>query len=404
MSGTMLAQIINLGLSVILYQYIYDPEEAAELGLFARIIGVGAAIATARYEFALPIAKADVHSFRLYRLALRLALITSGVTGIVLIIPMALAGNVSDALFYGMIPIGMFLTAYYNIGTNWAIRTREFRSISFSKVANVGFGGGLKLLLGWLGSGYIGLIFGTIGGLIFANGWFVRTFRRANWKFDVKARSSRTRILAKTYEEFPKVNLPHTMMELGRDLLVAILILQLFTKADFGLFDHSYRMLRMPLMLAGLAISQVFFQRCAEGFNKGEDILPLVIKAVKVLTLVSIIPFGFVFLYGDELFAFVFSEKWRGAGEYSQIMAPWFLLNFITSPISFLPLILSKQKQFFYIAIAGAIIMILGFWVPDTFFHASIETTLWIVSLSQVAYNLFIIFKTFQYLREAKAT
>ena len=98
----------------------------------------------------------------------------------------------------------------------------------------------------------------------------------------------------------------------------------------------------------------------------------------------------------------VFSEKWRGAGEYSQIMAPWFLLNFITSPISFLPLILGKQKQFFYIAIAGAAIMILAFWVPDTFFHASIETTLWIVSLSQVAYNLFIIFKTFQYLREAK--
>ena len=50
MSGTLLAQIINLGLSVILYQYIYDPEEAAELGLFARIIGVGAAIATARYD------------------------------------------------------------------------------------------------------------------------------------------------------------------------------------------------------------------------------------------------------------------------------------------------------------------------------------------------------------------
>lgn len=402
MSGTMLAQIINLGFSVILYKYMYNPEEAAELGLFARIIGVGAAIATARYEFALPIAKADVHSFRLYRLALRLALITSGVTGIVLVVPMALAGNVSDALFYGLIPGGMFLTAYYSIGTNWAIRMREFRSISFSKVANVGFAGVFKLLFGWLGSGYIGLILGTVGGLVFANGWFVRTFQKANITFGVKAKSVQTRLLAKTYMEFPTVNLPHAMMELGRDLLVAILILQIFTQADFGLYDHSYRMLRMPLMLAGLAISQVFFQRCAEGFNRGEDILPLVLKAVKVLTLASVVPFGLVFLYGDDLFAWVFSEKWRGAGEYSQIMAPWFLLNFITSPISFLPLILGKQKQFFYIAIAGAAIMILAFWVPDTFFHASIETTLWIVSLSQVAYNLFIIFKTFQYLREAK--
>ncbi|PHR37184.1 MAG: hypothetical protein COA38_00400 [Fluviicola sp.] len=402
MSGTMIAQLINLGISIIIYQNFYNPEEAAELGLFARISGVGAAIATARYEFAMPIAKTDVHSFRLYRLALRLALISSGVSALVFLIPMFLAGNVSDGLFYGLIPLGMFLTAYYSIGTNWAIRTREFRSISFSKVANVGFGGGLKVLFGWLGTGYIGLIIGTIGGLFVSNVWFAKTFQRANLKFGVKAKSPRTKFLARTYDDFPKVNLPHTMMDLGRELLVAILILQLFTKADFGLYDHSYRMLRMPLMLAGLAISQVFFQRCAEKFNKGEDILPLVLKAVKVLVLASIVPFGLIFLFGDELFAWVFSEKWRGAGEYSQIMAPWFMLNFIASPISFLPLILGKQKQFFAMAAVGAISMILGFWIPDTFFQASIETTLWIVSLSQVAYFLFVIFKTFQYLKEAK--
>ena len=188
----------------------------------------------------------------------------------------------------------------------------------------------------------------------------------------------------------------------GRDLLVAILILQLFTKADFGLFDHSLRMLRMTLMLAGLAISQVFFQRCAEKFNKGEDILPLVLKAVKVLALISIVPFGLVFFFGDDLFAWVFSEKWRGAGEYSQIMAPWFMLNFIASPISFLPLILGKQRQFFLMAAVGAVSMILGFWIPDAFYNASIETTLWIVSLCQVAYFLFVIFKTFQYLKQVK--
>ena len=402
MSGTMIAQLLSLGFSIILYQYFYSPEEAAELGLFARIIGVGAAIATARYEFAMPITKADVHSFRLYRLALRLALIASGITAVVILIPVFLAGNVSDALFFAMIPFGMFMGAYYSIGTNWAIRTREFKSISFSKVTSVGFGGGLKVLFGWLGAGYIGLIIGTVGGLVAANGWFARTFQGAKRKFDVKAKSPKTKLLAKTYQEFPKVNLPHTMMDLGRDLLVAILILNLFTKTDFGLFDHSYRMLRMPLMLAGLAISQVFFQRCAEKFNKGEDILPLVLKAVKVLVITSIVPFGVVFLFGDELFAWVFSEKWRGAGEYSQIMAPWFMLNFIASPISFLPLILGKQKQFFLMASFGALTMILGFWIPDTFFQASIETTLWIVSLSQAAYFLFVIFKTFQYLKEVK--
>ena len=402
MSGTVIAQVINLGFNIILFRDYYDAIDNAEFGMFARLVGVGAAFATARYDLAIPIAKADVHSFRLYRLSLRIALISSGATALVVLIPMFLSGDISEGLFFALIPLGMFLTAYYNIGTNWAIRKREFRSISFSKVANVGVGGSTKLLLGWLGSGYIGLIVGTVAGLVFANGWFARTYQRVSKKYNVKAISPRTKLLARTYEEFPKVNLPHAMMDVSKDLIIAILLLQLFSKFDYGSYEHSYRMLRMPLMLAGLAISQVFFQSAAEKFNNGVDIMPMVLKAVKMLALISIVPFGLIFFFGDELFVWVFKEKWRGAGEYSQIMAPWFMLNFITSPISFLPLILGKQKQFFFMAMGGAISMVLGFWIPDTFFQASIETTLWIVSLSQVAYYLFVIFKTFQYLKQAK--
>ncbi|MFK7785035.1 MAG: lipopolysaccharide biosynthesis protein, partial [Crocinitomicaceae bacterium] len=402
MSGTAIAQISNLGLNIILFREFYDAVDNAEFGMFSRLMGVGAAVATARYDLAIPIAKADVHAFRLYRLSLRIALISAGVTTLVTLVPIIIAGDISEVLFYALIPIAVFLTAFYNIGTNWAIRTRQFRSISFSKVANVSFGGGIKLLMGWLGSGYIGLIVGTVGGLLFANGWFAATFRKASAKFSVKARSPRTKFLAKTFDEFPKVNLPHAMMDVSRDLIVAILVLQLFSDYDYGSYEHSYRMLRMPLMLAGLAISQVFFQRCSEKYNKGEDILPMVLKSVKLLTIISIIPFGVIMLFGDDLFALVFTEKWRAAGEYSQIMAPWFMLNFIASPVSFLPLILRKQRQFFLIAMGGAVCMLCSFWIPDTFFSADIKTTLMIVTTSQVTYYLFVIFKTFQYLKQAK--
>lgn len=402
MSGTLIAQVINLALNVILYKYFYNELDNAEFGMFSRVIGVAAAVATARYEFAMPIAKADVHSFRLYRIALRLAFISSSVTGIIVLIPIALQGHWSDALFYAMIPLGMFLTAYYSIGTNWAIRNRQFRSISMSKVTSAGVGGGLKLAFGWLGTGYIGLILGTVGGLVISNVWFFRNYRKANSQYKVKFNSPRSKLLAGTYKEFPRVNLPHTLMDAGRDLLVAVLIVQLFTKSDFGFFNLSYSMLRMPLMLAGLAISQVFFQRCSDMFNKGEDIFPLVLKSVKILALISIVPFGLIFFFGDDLFVLVFSEKWRISGEYSQIMAPWFMLNFIASPISFLPLILNKQREFFQLALFGGICMVLGFWIPDYFFDASIHTTLWIVSLSQAAYFLFIIFKTFQFIKQVK--
>lgn len=402
MSGTMIAQVINLLLNVVLYKYFYNEIDNAEFGLFSRVIGVVAAVATARYEFAIPIAKADVHSFRLYRLALRLALISSGITGVVVLIPMAFQGNVNDVLFFALIPFGMLLTAYYSIGTNWAIRNKQFRSISLAKVTNSLAGGFVKLSLGWFGAGSIGLILGTVGGLLLSNLWFVRNYRVANSKYGVQFRSLRTKLLAKTYQDFPKVNLPHSLMDAGRDLLVALLIIELFAKTDFGYFNLSYSMLRMPLILAGFAISQVFFQRCSDQMNRGEDILPLVRKSVKLLILISIIPFGFIFFFGDELFVFVFSEQWRVSGELSQIMSLWFMFNFIASPISFLPLILKKQKEFFKIALFGSLTMILSLFIPEYFFDADIKTTLWSVSISQAFYFVFVIFKTFEYLKQAR--
>ena len=180
MSGTMIAQLINLALNVVLFRFFYNEIDNAEFGLFSRIVGVIAAVATARYEFAMPIAKANVHSFRLYRIAIRLAFISSGVTGMVVLIPVLLQGNVSDALFYGLIPFGMFFTAYYSIGTNWAIRNRQFRSISLSKVTNSVAGGAIKLSMGWMGSGYIGLILGMVGGVFLSNIWFFPNYKVAN--------------------------------------------------------------------------------------------------------------------------------------------------------------------------------------------------------------------------------
>src|SRR5690606_39670666 len=63
MSGTLIAQLLGFIFAPIITR-LYTPAEAGELGLFIRVISFGAAIGTLRYEQALPILKADTHSFR----------------------------------------------------------------------------------------------------------------------------------------------------------------------------------------------------------------------------------------------------------------------------------------------------------------------------------------------------
>ena len=112
----------------------------------------------------------------------------------------------------------------------------------------------------------------------------------------------------------------------------------LFSEGVFGSFDHSYRMLRLPIMIIGVSMSQVFFNRVSELKNQGQKILPIFRKLVITLSVISVVPFSFIFFFGGDMFAFVFGEEWYQSGKLSEIMAPWLMLNFILSPLSTIPL------------------------------------------------------------------
>lgn len=399
MSGTVVAQILGYVFAPIITR-LYTPEEAGELGLYLRVISLGAAIGTLRYEQALPILKADSHSFRLYKLSILFALIVSLVSILAIIYPLLTTGRFVDVVFYMLIPFGILLTAVHNLGTNWSIRMKKYKSITYARISNSLSANIFKVSFGFLGWGYPGLIVGTVLGLVLGNVWFFRDFFNFGRKVKFTYSSPRSWLLVKQYIEFPTINLPHAIMDLTRDLLIALIILWLFSKEDFGLFDHSYRMLRLPLIFVGMAIGQVFFQRCAEMINSNENIMGMIKKAVITLSVISIVPFSILFFYGEELFAFVFGENWRASGKYSEILVPMFMLNFISSPISSLPTILRRQRDFFKLALFGSIMMVLALIVPNYFFGCSIKQTLWALSISHTLYLIYVLFRIFRYVKD----
>lgn len=401
MTGTVIAQALGILFAPIIHRY-YGPTETAELDLFTRIVAVIAAVATLRYELALPITKTDSHSFRLYHVALRSAFIVSVLVFIVVFILAIRFQSFDQMFFYLGIPIAVFFIAFNNIGTNWAIRNKLFRHISIARLTNSVSSNITKVILGLFGFGPVGLILGLLVGAILSTVSFAFDFLSAKNKFKINSKSPRNYLLAKEYDEFPKVNLPHVLMDLGRDLLVAILILDLFSKEDFGLYGLSFRMLKVPLIFIGVALGQALFQKCAEKINNREDVIPILTKTVKTLFLFSIPPFTLIFFFGEEIFVFVFGEEWRGAGQYSEILAPWFMMNFIASPISGLPIILRKQKQFFIIALIGTVTLLLSLYIPPALLNYDIKSTLMVVSYLQALYLIIAIGLIFSYAKKAE--
>jgi len=378
-SGTVISQIIVLALSPIISR-IYTPEESAYYSVYMRIIVFISTIATARFEFALALPKRIEHAFSLYRLLIQLILI-SFLISLFIVVLMALfwSKESTTTFILLMVPIGFAPLCLMNIGNNWGLRNGDFKEISKVRMLHSLSMNASNIFFGFLGLGYKGLILGYIVGVILPASWFSRKYHLLKLKFKDFALKKRYRVIGKTYQEFPKINLPHALMDISREMLIVFFILLYFDKTTLGSYDFSFKLLKLPLTIIGSAIGQVYFQKIALKKNNGESLFEITLKTMRNLFLFSLVPFGLLFFIGEELFAFVFGENWRQAGEFSQIMAPWLMLNFVVSPITQLPIVVNKLKSFFWIGLMGSLLLI-GFLSSPYFMRN--------ISFIQLLYNV----------------
>lgn len=401
-TGTLVSQVISYALSPIISRQ-FSPEDAAYLGMFLRITSLGAAIATARLELAFPMQKLEHHAFGLYRFAVHFSLVIS-------LISLILVGSYGfvffeswhSIFFYVSIPLGIFLTANYNMGTNWALRNEDYGLISRATVLQSLISNGLKVLLGIFSSHYLVLV-GTTVLAMFAGGFeFLRDFLRGKRGSILVKNSKRTKALLAHNSDLYFFNLPHVFVDLGRDLVLGVIIWHIFDQFTFGSFDHAVRMLRLPMILVGSAIGQVFFRKCSHLLHEKKDLLSITRKTVLGLAAVSCIPFFVLFLFCGEIFAFVFGEEWRASGEIAKYLIPWFYVNLLVSPISHLPVLLNKQKSYFWVNVGGTVFVLGSLLLP--FFFPTWFTQQQAFIFISGAHCVFISFLLFWFFYQVKKT
>jgi len=66
-------------------------------------------------------------------------------------------------------------------------------------------------------------------------------------------------------------------------------------------------------------------------------------------------------------------------------------MNFISSPVSHLPVILNKQREFFLLSLVGNILVLAGILI-GAFVYSDFQIGLIIVSISQVLYTGFVLY------------
>lgn len=402
-SGTAAAQVISYLIAPILTR-LYSADEMGELGLYLRAVGFLGALATLRYELALPLPKRHAHAFLIYRLAIRLsiltlAILTLGAAVVLVVVP---TSN-STLTFVVLTLLSAFFVVLTSLGTYWSIRQGHFKLISSAKIIQSFTTNGLRWGFGLIGLGASGLLLAGLVGYIAGSLNFVRHYRKSKRIYASEFSARKTKVLALAHKDFPTVNLPHALVDLGRDLLIASLLVVLFSKAVFGYYSHAYAMLRLPVALVGVAVGQVLFNRVSELANRNAPFGALIGRSMLVLGGLATPVFVILYLFGAPIFGYVFGDVWAESGVQAEIMAPWLLVNFVVSSVSTIPIVLNRQREFFLLSLVGTSLQLIGFIALPLLFERfadDFNKTLTWVSLSQVLFSFIVIACTLHYARK----
>lgn len=347
LSGTALAQAIPILISPILTR-IYTPDEIGVYTIFFATVNILAIVSSVRLEQAILIPKHKKDSFSILKLSLCFSVIVCLFALLIMLLFKASISNllglnsISNWIF--LIPITSLFLASFQIYNYWLNRNDKYLTISKGKVAQGVIMGFIHVSCSILGS--IGLVLGRfISVFISAVYLYFYSKKLSPRLFPLQRKDLKNSL--KIHKDFPLYTMPNAVLNSISNNLPLYMLENLYSAKITGFYSWSVRIIQGPMGMIIASIQQVFFREASKKYNLGESLFPITIKILKRLFLIGIVPYTFIFFFSPDLFAFVFGEEWRVAGEYTKYLVPWFFIVFLNSPISSIVLIMGKQKVYF---------------------------------------------------------
>jgi len=347
LSGTALAQAIPILISPLLTR-IYSPGEIGVYTIFFATSNILAILSSGRLEQAVLIPKHRKDSFNVVKLAFCFSIIVSTISFLALLFfksqISSLLGLSTISNWIFLIPLTSFFIVIFQVYSFWLNRNDKYLSISKGKVSQGVFMAFIQVSLSILGT--VGLVLGRFVGAFFSSAYlFFLSIKLSPKLFLFNKSDLKTTLI--TYKDYPIYTMPNALLNSISNNLPLYLLESFYDAKATGFYSWSVRIIQGPMGMIIASLQQVFFREASKKYNNGESVFSLTKGVLKKLFLIGIIPYTVIFFYSPSIFAFVFGEEWRIAGEYTKFLVPWFFMVFLTSPISSIILIFNKQKIYF---------------------------------------------------------
>ena len=359
MTGTAVSMGVSLLSSPILSR-LYTPEQFGIFTTFTSVYSVLLVAATCRYELAILLPKEEEEALSVTLLGAGISILFSLILGLGLMIA-ALLGK--DLSYWPFLPPALSLLGVYYSCNYWLNRHRRYRVLAFNRILQAVLTLGFSLLFVLLPDRSYGMIYGFLisqGAVAALLIWhMLRDIRRLSFKLSF----SRLKKEAIRYKRFPLFSTPAGLVNTLASQLPTFLLRLFGGEAMVGYYGMMNRVLVLPTQVVGQAMSDVFRQQASAQYAQKGQCLALYRKTAKTLFLVSLLPFALLFFFGEPVFLWFFGKDWVVSARLIAMMAPFYLVRFVVSPLTFMTIIAEEQLFEMLWQIAYLLACAAGVWI-----------------------------------------
>lgn len=326
---------------------LYSPEDFNLLAVYVSVLSLVTVVSCLRYNIAIALPKHDEDGMALLIVSLISAIFVSLLCAApVFLAPEATArmlGQANLRPYLWMIPLGVLIASAYNALQYWASRKKRFGLVTKTRVMRALGGVGTQLGIGVWSPSHFGLMLGHMvyGGLgIFELG---RSILREDRKCFGKVNWERLRAQAFSYRRFPLYSVPEALFNTGGVQLPIILIAALGAGSDAAYLLLATQVIGVPMGLIGSSVAQVYLAEGPERLRTG-TLGNFTRSTMWTLFKNGAPPIILVGVLSPFLFPLVFGVEWARAGVLVAWMTPWYVLQFVASPVSMIFHIAGKQQ------------------------------------------------------------
>lgn len=358
--GTAFAQAIAI-LVLPLLTRLYTPDDYSVLAVYSSILGIISVAACLRLEIAIPLPQRDEDAANLLALALCSSTVVTIVCGLIVgffpdqIITLIDQPKLKPYLW--LLPIGIWLASSYAALQFWATRKKRFFIITKTRMTQAIGGTVTQVVLGLLRNTPFGLVLGQVvnsgAGIFGLMHDAIRNDRNVlksiNW---VGMKS-----IFKEYSHFPKYSTFESLANSAGIQLPIIIIAALASVPEAGFLMLANRVLLAPMSLIGGAVSQVYFSRAPNEFRAG-NLGAFTANTIGILVKTGVGPLIFAGIVAPVAFPIIFGAQWQKSGDLIAWMTPWFIMQFISSPISMTLHVTQNQRIALILQVVGLVMRV----------------------------------------------